>query len=587
MTTGCGQGLRGKFDDVSRDLLLCANRSGSRTEFLREASCLMLRFTGADSLDFWLEDGELRYHWRAGVQPRSAFRLTNLPTRAGSGQGSSPLRDGESPTRTLLEQILPLIDGSEQLVTSGRRTAGGSLWVRELDTGNSGDDEPGSDAPSDSGTAHRHCQSVVVVPFEIDGRNEGVLRLGSAKPGFFTQSRVESYEGLVQLLGVAMGNRRARRALTERVKELTCMYGIAHIAAASNRSLDDTLQEIVELLPPAWQYPDITTARITLDEHTFRSSGFEVGPHHLSADILIKGAPRGRVEVFYTDQGRDLDEAPLLKGAPFLAEEHHLIQGVARELAFIIGRKHTEEEKIQLQEQIRRADRLATIGQLAAGVAHELNEPLGNILGFAQLVNKSPELADPARRDIDKIVTATLHAREIIKKLMFFSRQTPSRKTDMNLNETVAEVTSLFESRCAKTGITVVHKLAPNLPVVRGDPAQLQQVLVNLVVNAIQAMPDGGRLHIATVARDDAVCLILEDTGIGIPAEDLESIFAPFFTTKDVGQGTGLGLSVVHGIVSSHGGSVQATSTVGSGTCFEVQLPTKERTTAEGGSDGE
>lgn len=358
------------------------------------------------------------------------------------------------------------------------------------------------------------------------------------------------------------------------------MYRIAHIAAQPNLSLDDTFQEIVELLPSAWQYPDVTTARVILEDRTFHSRGFEVGPHCLAAEILVQGTPLGRVEVFYTARGRDLETTP------FLEEENHLIEGVARELTFIIERKHAEQEKRQLQESIRHADRLATIGQLAAGVAHELSEPLGNILGFAQLVQKSPGLPDQARGDIDRIVDASLYAREIIRKLMFFSRQTPSRMTEVNLNQVVGDVISLLESRCTKAGIIIVLELSQELPLVHGDPGQLQQVVVNLAVNAIQAMSDQAELRVVTVVRDDTVSLIVDDTGEGISPENVPRIFAPFFTTKDVGQGTGLGLSVVHGIVSAHGGSAKVESKLGRGARFVIRLP-KAGTTAESGSHGE
>ena len=552
--TGDGRERRREFDAVSRALLRCANRGEPRTEFLRQASTAILGVTHAEGLDLWLEDGELSYHWQAVAQPHAAFRLANLssgPTAKNWPRGS---RGRQAPA--LLERVLPLVDDGGRLATSAARTAGGSLWLEQ----------------------------VAIVPFEIDVENEGVLRVGSAKKEFLTQDQVQSYEDLAQLLGVAMANRRAQAALTERVKELTCMYRIAQIAAESTLSLDDTLQEIVELLPPAWQYPNITTARIVLAERTFRSRRFEVGPHRLSADVHVQGTQRGRVEVFYADEC-SLDETLLLEGDPFLDDERHLIQAVARELSFIIERRFAEDEKVRLQEQIRHGDRLATVGQLAAGVAHELNEPLGNILGFAQLANKSPNLPAQTRSDLGRIVTASLYAREIIKNLMFFSRQTPSQRTVLNLNKVVEDGLALLEPRCTKAGIAVVRELAPELPVVHGDPTQLQQVLVNLLVNAIQAMPDGGKLHVGTVAEEDMVCVILEDTGVGIPAENLESIFVPFFTTKDVGQGTGLGLSVVHGIMSSHGGSVQADSKVGSGTRFEVRLPTQLGTVSESAGD--
>lgn len=132
---------------------------------------------------------------------------------------------------------------------------------------------------------------------------------------------------------------------------------------------------------------------------------------------------------------------------------------------------------------------------------------------------------------------------------------------------------SFLEARCAKEGVDLVRNLAPDLPLTPADPSQLQQVLVNLVVNAIQAMPDGGRLTVATRADNESVVLTVEDTGVGMSDDVKEQIYDPFFTTKDVGEGTGLGLSVVHGIVASHRGSIKCNSKVGRGTCFEIQLP--------------
>ncbi|GAF91897.1 unnamed protein product, partial [marine sediment metagenome] len=217
--------------------------------------------------------------------------------------------------------------------------------------------------------------------------------------------------------------------------------------------------------------------------------------------------------------------------------------------------------------------RLATIGQLAAGVAHEINEPLGNILGFGQLARKNPDLPDETAQDLDKIVIASLHAREVIKKLMMFARQAPPSKSQVNLNDLVEEGLSFFGERCAKAGIKLVRRLAPGLPEVTADPAQLNQVLVNLVVNALQAMTEGGSLAVETRASLDQAVLIVADTGAGMSREVQEKVFLPFFTTKDVNQGTGLGLAVVHGIVTAHGGTVRVESEEGRGTRFEIRLP--------------
>ncbi len=359
-------------------------------------------------------------------------------------------------------------------------------------------------------------------------------------------------------------------ALRERVKELTCLYGIAQIAGQPGVSLEEILQSIVELLPSAWQYPETASARITLGGTAYETPGFKQGHQRQTADIVVSGRPRGSLEIVYAEQKPELDEGPFLK------EERNLIDEVARQVALIIERRQAQEDKVKLHAQLRHADRLATIGVLAAGIAHELNEPLGNILGFAQLSKKCPGIPASAKHDIEKIEAASLQARETIQKLLVFARQRPPKKTRVNLNQVVQDSCYFFEARCAKEGIQLVQALSPNLPEVTADPAQLSQVLVNLVVNALQSMPGAGKITIRTRSCDHNVYLIVEDTGAGMSQEVLAKIFVPFFTTKDVGHGTGLGLPVVHGIVTAHGGSIDVESRVGYGTRFEIRLPIGE-----------
>lgn len=356
-------------------------------------------------------------------------------------------------------------------------------------------------------------------------------------------------------------------ALRERVKELTCLYSLAQLVERSGISLAEILQGAAELLPAAWQYPALTAARIVFDELSYATANYKEGGQTQSAPLLVNGKRRGRVEVAY------LETMPSAYEGPFLQEERQLIDAVARQVAIIIERRQAEEDRLRLQGQLRHADRLATIGQLAAGVAHELNEPLGNILGFAQLAQKHPGLPKGVDQDLARIVATCLHARQIIQSLLLFSRQTPPQKARLNLNAVVEEAMNLLEHRCHENGISVVRRLDVDLPEIIADAAQLRQVLVDLMVNAVHAMPDGGILEVATRFCGDRVALSVQDNGIGMSEEVLKEIFVPFFTTKDVNEGTGLGLPVVHGIVTSHGGTIRVQSTVGQGARFDVELP--------------
>jgi signal transduction histidine kinase len=210
---------------------------------------------------------------------------------------------------------------------------------------------------------------------------------------------------------------------------------------------------------------------------------------------------------------------------------------------------------------------------LAAGIAHELNNPLGDILGFAQLASNYPDLDEDVYQDLVKIVKSTLYAREIIKKILYFGRQTHPKEAQTDLNKLIGEWIDFFETRCAKSDIQIVVERCEGLPSVNGDPAQLNQVLVNVVANAIQAMPTGGKLTIKTIFQDDWVSIHVEDTGQGIEEENMDKIFLPFFTTKEVDEGTGLGLSVVYGIVNEHGGRIEVDSKKGQGSIFKIKFP--------------
>lgn len=356
-------------------------------------------------------------------------------------------------------------------------------------------------------------------------------------------------------------------ALRERVKELECLYGIARLYSDPQTPPDVFLQGVADLLPAAWSHPKKAGARIVLDQACY-SSGSCI-PHESvcqRADLVVHGKRRGSVTVGYAPNA--CGHAPAL-----LDEEQRLLNEVARQLVNALERRETTLAHDALQTQLQHADRLATVGRLASGLAHEINEPLGCILGFTQLLAKNTALSEVARKDVAKIETSALHARDIIRKLMIFARQTPPRRDAVPLNQLVEAGADLWMWRCEDENIQVRFYLAPDLPSVRGDEGQLRQVVTNLVLNAIHAMPGGGLLTITTARAGSGVELSIADTGIGMTPGVMARIFDPFFTTKDVDQGMGLGLSVVHGIVSGHEGTIHVESECGRGSVFRVHLP--------------
>ncbi len=554
-----------RYQEITHSIFSLSNRGVLRIDFLQEVLKVLAGFSGCDVLELRLRERDKYYRCEFDAR-QGSFRVRVFHDQTGwIGEA-----DGESPQEQALEQLCrDCIDGTLVPWSPFRLKCLG-FWT--------GGSEP-SIAPLKEDTGKRHLsafdgafRSLAVIPFEIEAHNVGILQLKHCRENCFSSDDVLLYEGIAQSFGVALANRRAQVDLRERVKELTCLFDIALLVGQVGLSLEQIITGIVTLLPPAWLYPEIACARIILDGRTFSSSGFKESPFCQTARIIVNGRERGAVNIAYAEERPELDEGP------FLREERDLIEAVAREIALLVERRQAETEQSKLQEQLRHADRLATIGQLAAGVAHELNEPLGNILGFSQLAKKDPDMGTQPRKDIEKIEKSALHAREVIKKLMTFARQTPPRRMSMDLNQLIDEGLYFLESRCAKENIELTRNPAPALPPIFADKAQIHQVLVNLSVNGIQAMPKGGRLTITTEAGEHEVKLIVEDTGMGMTEKTVKKIFVPFFTTKEIGQGTGLGLSVVHGIVMSHGGSIEVDTHIGQGSRFEISLPVNGET---------
>lgn len=233
------------------------------------------------------------------------------------------------------------------------------------------------------------------------------------------------------------------------------------------------------------------------------------------------------------------------------------------------------EEKLKAlaRQQIGQSEKLASIGRLAAGVAHEVNNPLTGVLTFAHLLRDKKNMAPEDCADLDLIIRETTRVRDIVRGLLDFARESPSRRTPLDINGPVHQMLALLRSQKEFNGIRIEEDLAADLPKVSGDQNQLQQVLLNLALNACEAMPSGGVLAIRTWSQDGRVMVEVRDSGLGIRKEHMDKIFDPFFTTKPTGKGTGLGLSVSYGIVQQHGGDLEVVSEEGKGSTFTIVLP--------------
>ncbi len=268
------------------------------------------------------------------------------------------------------------------------------------------------------------------------------------------------------------------------------------------------------------------------------------------------------------------------------------VAGILAVVEDITDRVKAEEEKKRLEAQLLQSQKMESIGRLAGGIAHDFNNLLTGITGNVSmaLLDLSPN--DPLYDILEEIRLTVSRASELTSQLLAFSKKQVKSLKVVNLNEVVSNMSSMIR-RLIGEHISPIIKLNTNVPMIEGDPSQLEQILVNLVVNARDAMPTGGTLTIETgsVYLEDEFCerhgntvvkgeyarLTVEDNGVGIPKEMLDRIFDPFFTTKEKDRGTGLGLSVVYGIVQQHNGFIKVESTVGQGTRFDVYIPRTER----------
>jgi two-component system, NtrC family, sensor kinase len=230
-------------------------------------------------------------------------------------------------------------------------------------------------------------------------------------------------------------------------------------------------------------------------------------------------------------------------------------------------------DRAELERRLVQADKLSSIGLLAAGVAHEVNTPLAVISTYAQMLAKQISGDEQKAPLLEKIARQTFRASEIVNSLLNFSRTSPTEFVSVDLNKIVRETLALMEHQMTKAGVTATLDLDETLPRIKGNPGKLQQVFLNLFLNARDAMERGGVLALKTSAHDGRVLVTVADSGAGIARENLEKIFDPFFTTKGAKKGTGLGLSVSYGIVREHAGNIEVQSEMGAGTRFELSFP--------------
>jgi PAS domain S-box-containing protein len=403
-------------------------------------------------------------------------------------------------------------------------------------------------------------------------RTIAVIGLGRTIGGDFLSSEdVELLESLASYIGIALQNASLYARLEEKIGEFERL-----------KEFNENIVESINVGILALDLDDRIESWNAQMEAMYALSRAEAIGQELSAVFPVEFIEA--LEGFRNEQGvHHLYKFPLTTRAGEQRAANIAIAPLLSRDFISVGRIILVDditERVSLETQLAQADKLSSIGLLAAGVAHEINTPLAVISSYAQMLSK--QLKGDARLGpvLDKITQQSFRAAEIANGLLNFSRTSTTEFRDTNLNQVIRDTLSLLEHQFKTAQIIVDLELAEELPSIHGNPGKLQQVFLNLLLNAKEAMPGGGRLRVATLAnrRDNCVAALVNDSGTGIAPEHLKRIYDPFFTTKNVPRagdrrGTGLGLSVSYGIIQEHAGKIHVESAIGAGTTFHLEFP--------------
>ncbi|WP_070786726.1 sensor histidine kinase [Flavobacterium crassostreae] len=354
--------------------------------------------------------------------------------------------------------------------------------------------------------------------------------------------------------------------LQERIKELSCLYAVSSVIVKQEREVEKTLKEICFILKNAWRFSEFAIIELQLDKHYYATTAIPQDTVFQETSILIFNTIKGFLRVHYSSKS--------FRQQHFLDEEQKLLNKVALDISAFYERHLNKDKEELLKRSVERVDRLSILGEITAGIAHELNTPLGNILGFAEFIQERSK-EKQSQMDSAKIIKAAIYSREVVKKLMFFSCEMPQNMRFVKIIPIVSEALSLLGPNFKKANLSYEVDFKNLELEAQLDPIQLTQVLFNILINSIYVAPPNTCIQITVYTSKDSFFIEIADQGPGIPEKIKTKIFEPFFTTKPIGEGSGLGLSVVHGIVKSHKGDIGTFNNTPKGTVFQVRLPLK------------
>jgi signal transduction histidine kinase len=474
----------------------------------------------------------------------------------------------------------------------------------------------------------QHVRCWMGVPLIAQDRVIGLLSLGHVKPGYYTGQHALIARTFADQAAIAIENARLFQAERQRRREAEALRraslvlgssldadwvlgqlleqiravipydsanvmaiqdGIVRVTHQRGYERGGSLEDVMALRLPLDAFPNLKQMHCTRRSRVVPDTQTDPGWVSVEPTAWIRswaGAPivvRDEVVAFFS-----LDnQVPGFYGKEHgeLLEAFAAHAAVAMENALLFDEAQTAYEELkQAQDQLIQSAKMAAIGQLAAGVAHELNNPLTSILGFAQLLMRNLQPGDPAHDNLSTIAAEALRARDIVQGLLDFSRQNAPFYERVDINQVLRDTLTLVRRQVGHSDVHIVEDYAPDLPPLLVTGGRMKQVFLNLITNALQAMLHGGTLSISSERVKNEIAIRIADTGVGIAEEHLPRLFDPFFSTKPPGQGTGLGLSVSMGIAQEHGGRITVESQPGEGSTFTVWLPAKAAASRQQGS---
>ncbi len=562
-----------RIQNLSREVLEILNGDGELADSISRILAAVKEGLGCDAVGIRVQEGEdFPYLSQRGFSHDFMLKENSLLVRDAKG-GVCREADGT-----------PRLECTCGLVLKGRAgpanpllTPGGSFWTNDslASDGLPAEKDPRLH-PRDE-CSHQGYASVALVPIRGKQRILGIMQLNARRKGQFSAEMVAALEEMACHIGETLVRKRAEEALAASERRYRTLFegggeGIVVVDAEDQRLLYANLAACRLL---GYEREDLLGREVTDICAMGELTGI-LGRDLRRRNIRAEEVPCRRKDgsVIHVD----------VSTAPIEFDGRRCVVGF---LADVSERRRMAAEKEKLEDQLRQTQKLEAVGSLAGGVAHDFNNLLTGIKGYTELVldDLAPDCA--GREDMEGILDLVNRATDLTRQLLIFSRRQPLRAETLDLNEVVRDQLKML-GRLLRENIRVDFLPDPALGLVEADPGQIGQILMNLAINARDAMPQGGRLLIETSNVDQVVSatteggvrnagahvlLAVSDEGCGMSKETLERIFEPFFTTKEVGKGTGLGLATVHGIVRQHGGDIRVYSEPGNGTTFRIYLP--------------